>query len=218
MARILVVEDDAGINDLIRMTMDVAGYETTQVFAGDKAVEEVHASDYDLILLDVMLPGLDGFSAFESLQKKAPVIFITARASIPDRVKGLRMGAEDYIVKPFDPMELLARVENVLARHRPEKTLYTAHGVALDTTERSVRKDGAEIPLTPQEFSLLELLMTHPNIAMTREQMLNAAWGYDFMGGSRTVDMHVQKLRKKLGWSEQIQSVYKLGYKLVGDK
>lgn len=214
MGKILIVEDERAINDLIRMTMQLKGHECDSAFTGNEAKDLLEAGSYDLAFIDVMLPGLDGFVLIEGMKSPPPVIFVTAKADIADRVKGLRMGAQDYVVKPFDPLELLARAENALIRTRPASSVLCVLDVDLDVASHEVRKAGALVELTPQEFQLLELLMRNKNIALSREKLLDAAWGYDYLGGTRTVDIHVQKLRRKLGWADVIKTVFKLGYRL----
>ncbi len=215
--RIFVVEDDAAISGLVAMTLSVAGYETACERDGGLALERITRERFDLVILDIMLPGLDGFAILERLrgvQDAPPVLALTARGDVLDRVRGLRLGAEDYMVKPFHPIELQARAEGILARRRKGDIALSALDVTVDEKTREVRKAGAPVELTPQEYALLCMLMRHRNMALSREQLLEAAWGYDYAGGTRTVDMHIQRLRKKLCWEERIKTVYKLGYRL----
>lgn len=212
---ILVVEDDVAISELLSMNLEVAGYRYEVANNGRQALEMLKEQKYDLALLDIMLPGLSGYDLLPHMEAhNIPVIYLTARNSVADKVKGLKMGAEDYIVKPFEMMELLARVEKVLARHGNKHKLLTAYDLELDTEERVVRQSGEVVQLTPMEFTLLEMLMRNVNIALSRDRLLETVWGYDFSGDTRTVDIHIQKLRKKLGWEEHIKTVYKLGYRL----
>lgn len=215
---ILIVEDDAHIAQLIQMTLQVSGYRTEICPDGIAARARLSDQTYDLIILDVMLPGLDGFSLMEALQQAGrslpPVLFLTAKLDVADRVRGLRLGAEDYMLKPFHPVELQARVEGILRRHQVETTVYQAYDVCLNLGTRQVTKAGRPVELAHQEFELLAMLMRHQNMALSREQLLSAAWGYDYAGSTRTVDMHIQRLRSKLDWGEQIKTVYKLGYRL----
>lgn len=190
--------------------MQLKGHECESAFTGPEAWKLLSISRYDLVFMDVLLPGIDGFSLMEKLHEPPPVIFVTARIEVPDRVRGLQMGAQDYIIKSFDPIELLARAENALARTQPHQHALTALDVEMDLDRHEVRKSGELVEVTPQEYQLLELLMRNKNIALSRDKLLNAAWGYDYLGGTRTVDIHVQKLRRKLDWECAIKAVYKL--------
>lgn len=218
MARILLAEDEDTIAQLVEMTLRVSGHQTHTVQDGCLAAQCLADGGYDLAILDIMLPGLDGFAMVEALQRRQvalpPFLFLTARIEVADRVRGLNLGADDYLLKPFHPVELQARVGAVLRRHAPQAAVYRAYDVVLDTATRLVTRRGRRVPLTPQEYALLEMLMCHQNMALNREQLLQAAWGFDYLGGSRTVDMHIQRLRKKLGWEKAIVTVYKLGYRL----
>lgn len=215
MASILIVEDDKPINELIARNLKLVGHTCEQINDGLQAVTLVNAKTFDLIVLDVMLPGLDGFEVIERIST-TPVIFLTAKDGIGDRIHGLNMGADDYIVKPFDTLELLARVEAVLRRTMKGTHTFTADDTTVDLNGRKVMVCGSVIDMTPREFDLLEVLICNRNIALSREKLLELAWGYDFMGDTRTVDAHIQKLRKKLGWENRIKTVYKLGYRLEG--
>ena len=161
-----------------------------------------------------MLPGVDGFELMDYIRpKEIPVIFLTAKTSVSDRVKGLKLGAEDYLIKPFEVIELLARVETVLRRtHKLDKILEVG-GLTIDTSSRTVMRDGEKIPLTKKEFQLMLLFVRNPNIALYRETIYERVWESDYMGDSRTVDLHVQRLRKKVGWEDNIKAVYKVGYR-----
>lgn len=215
---ILIVEDDRAIAELIAMTLQVSDYLPVQCHDGLEAFQLLQENAYDLAILDVMLPGLDGFSLVAALSQKGvplpPILYLTARIDVPDRVRGLRLGAEDYMLKPFHPVELQARVDGILRRHHHKADQYRVLDVVLDLSTHAVTQAGQAAELTPQEFALLEMLMRHKNMALSREQLLEAAWGYDYMGGTRTVDMHIQRLRKKLGWEQVIKTVFKLGYRL----
>ncbi len=215
MKRILVVEDDRAISNLIYLNLDVAGYESKQVFNSNAALQILENQLFDLILLDVMLPDMDGFELMEKIHPfNIPVIFITAKNGLSDKVKGLKIGAEDYIVKPFEAMELLARIEVVLRRFSSNNTLITFEDLEIDEEERLVRKGGTIIDLALKEYELLLLLVRNRNKALTRDKILELVWGYDYLGETRTVDIHIQKLRKKLNWAEKIITVYKFGYRL----
>jgi len=213
MARILVVEDEQSINDLVTLNLTLVGHQCTSAFDGAKALELASANSFDLVVLDVLLPELDGFSLLPKL-KGTPTIFLTALGSLPDRVRGLELGADDYITKPFEALELIARVNAVLRRTMPAGDTFTLGDVTIDLAGRAVSKSGAPVDVTPQEFDLLEVLVTNRNIALSRDQLLSRAWGYDFPGGTRTVDSHIQRLRAKLGWDGVITTVYKVGYRL----
>ncbi|XID91440.1 response regulator transcription factor [Paenibacillaceae bacterium WGS1546] len=216
MANILIVEDEPSINELIRRNLQLVGHRCLSVFDGPAAVAEIQASSYDLILLDIMLPGLDGFEVLRTTQD-IPTIFLTARSGLTDRLKGLTMGADDYISKPFEMLELLARVEAVLRRTRTNKNEFEAGGVRIDFDSRRVFCRGEILECTPKEYELLEALVNNRNIALSREKLLELVWGYDYEGDTRTIDVHIQKLRKKLGWEDAIKTVYKLGYRLEID-
>jgi len=212
---ILIVEDEKSISNLIRLSLRKAGYAAVQAFDGKQAADLVTNEVYDLILLDVNLPGIDGFELLEYVRPlEIPVIFLTARNALEDRVRGLRMGAEDYIVKPFEVAELLARVDVVLRRyHKSEETLSLA-GVTVDTRSHLVTKDGVEIALTPREYEVLLLFLRTPNTALYRDTIYERVWGGDMEYGSKTVDLHVQRLRKKIGWEDCLKAVHKIGYRL----
>lgn len=214
MAHILIAEDETAINNLIRSNLKLVGHSCAQAFTGPEALELARSQSFDLVLLDVMLPGLDGFAVKVKLPADLPVIFVTAKTSLSDKLQGLGLGAEDYIVKPFEVLELLARVEIVLRRGGKSARTFTLDGLRVDLDAHRVFLHEEEIPLTPQEYSLLEVLITNRNLALSREKLLNLAWGYDYEGESRTVDAHIQRLRKKLELEGRIQTVYKLGYRL----
>jgi len=215
MIKILIVEDEKPIADLLDMSLTAAGYHCDWVDNGLDAADAVEETRYDLILLDVMLPGSDGFELMEYFAPlHIPVIFTTARDSLKDRIKGLKLGADDYIVKPFEIAELLARVETVLRRYHKTDTRLVVDDVVVDTQSRVVTRGGEIVPLTAKEYSLLMLFLQNRNIALFRETIYERVWENDYMGDSRTVDLHVQRLRKKLGWQERIAAVYKVGYRL----
>ncbi len=214
MANILIVEDEPAINELIKRNLQLVGHECISALDGLQALDILERTNkLDLILLDIMLPGLDGFSVFERIQD-IPVIFLTARNSLNDRVKGLNMGAYDYIIKPFEMLELLARVDSVLRRTKAENDTYELDNLKIDFSSRQIFIDGKNMECTPKEFELMEVLVKNRNIALSREKLLELAWGYDFEGDTRTVDVHIQKLRKKLSLEDRIKTVYKLGYRL----
>ena len=215
MIKIFIVEDEKPISDLLRMSLTKAGYECTCAYDGIEAADILENDRFDLILLDVMLPGADGFELMDYIQPlEIPVIFITAKGLVEDRVRGLRMGAEDYIVKPFEVIELLARVETVLRRYNKLDRMLEVEGLSIDTRSMVVRKDGKELTLTRKEYELLLLFARNPGIALYRETIYERVWGSDYLGDSRTIDLHVQRVRKKAGWEDKLQSIYKVGYRL----
>lgn len=218
MIRILIVEDERPISNLIRLSLTKAGYACVCVFDGGEAADLLERERFDLVLLDVMLPEIDGFELMEYIRPmEIPVIFITAKGAVADRVKGLRAGAEDYIVKPFEIAELLARVDVVLRRYRKNDAVLRLGGLEIDTYAMQVRRDGAEIALTKKEYDLLLLFAQNPRRALYRETIYERVWGEEYQYGSKTVDLHVQRLRKKLGWETRLRAVNKVGYRLEVD-
>ena len=214
MNRILIVEDEVPIAQLIEMSLARAGYQCEAVNDGCAAADKIEQNDYDLVLLDIMLPGLDGYELLEYLRPMGtPVIFITAKGTLGDRVRGLNLGADDYIVKPFEVAELVARVESVL-RRTGRGALLRAWDVTVDTVARSATKAGVPVALTPREFDLLEQLLRNRGAALYRDVLFERVWGGEMDDGTRTLDLHIQRLRKKLGWQEHIKTVYKVGYLL----
>jgi DNA-binding response OmpR family regulator len=213
MAQILVVEDDRDINELIARNLKLVGHSFLQAFDGAEAVKAATENHVDLILLDIMLPKMDGFEVIKKIPT-IPVIFITAKDGLEHKLNGLALGADDYIVKPFEMLELLARIEAVLRRTKKNETVFCLDNAIVNITDRTATVGGAEVDLSPREFELLEVLIRNKNIALSREKLLELAWGYDYMGETRTVDNHIQKLRSKLGWEERIKTIYKLGYRL----
>lgn len=215
MIRILIVEDEKPISDLIRMNLFEAGYFCDCAFDGMTAIDMLDKNKYDLVLLDILLPKVDGYEVMEYIKPlEIPVIFLTAKSSVDNRVKGLRLGADDYLVKPFEIIELLARVEAVLRRYNLNKTIIQIEDIIIDTGARIVKKGGKKIPLTNKEYELLIFFINNKNIALSRERIYEKIWEGDYMGDSRTVDLHVQRIRKKLDWEHLIIAVYKVGYRL----
>ncbi len=212
MATLLIIEDDQAINGLMARTLSITGHQCLTAYTGSEAISMIKEQAVDLALLDINLPDMDGFGVMKHLGK-IPVIFVTARSEIGDRVRGLDGGAEDYIVKPFHLQELVSRVNVVLRRYKRED-VFCLGTVKIDFCNGKAYRDGREIPLTKQEFELLRALILNKNITLTREQLLNAAWGWEYDGDERTVDVHIQRLRKKLHWKGQIKTVYKTGYRL----
>lgn len=215
MEKILIVEDDVTISNLIKLNLSMLNYETRQAYDGQEALDILRKEEFDLILLDVMLPKIDGFSLIEKIKNKdIAVIFLTAKESITDKVKGLKLGADDYIVKPFESVELLARVEAVLRRYGKKDKIIRFKDLDIHLEERIVTKNGEKVELALKEFELIKLLVENKGIALSREKILERVWGFDYFGETRTVDMHIQKLRKKLGLWNEINTVYKIGYRL----
>lgn len=214
MIKILVVDDEQPIANYIKITLKQAGYYADCVYDGMAALEQLQEKQYDLILLDVMLPELNGFELMDTLVPMGiPVIFLTAKDRIQDRVKGLRLGAEDYIVKPFDVMELLARVEVVLRRYKKAEDLITVGDITVDLRSMRVLKAGQEVALTRKEYELLVLFIRNQNTALYRDTIYERVWGGELEYGSKTVDLHVQRLRKKLGLEQELQAIPKVGYR-----
>lgn len=216
MINILIVDDEFPIANLIKDTLEHAGYHCDCAYDGESAADRIEKEIYDLVLCDVMLPKIDGFELMEYIrQYQIPVIFLTAKADVKDRVKGLRLGAEDYMIKPFDVAELVARVEVVLRRYHKCSEIIKILDLTIDTVSRSVLKAGVSIELTYKEFELLLLLVKNKNVALYRESIYEKVWKDPFCEDSRTVDLHIQRLRKKLGMEKNIQTVFKVGYKFV---
>ncbi|MGN1020446.1 MAG: response regulator transcription factor [Aristaeellaceae bacterium] len=212
---IMIVEDDPAISRLIESNLLVAGYEPVCAMDGQQALDAISAQHFDLALCDIMLPELDGFELLPYMQERnIPVIYVSAKADVQSRIQGLRLGAEDYLIKPFDILELLVRMEKVLARSAPAENRITYQDIAIDLDSRSVYKGGELIALKPMEYELLCTFTKHPGMVLTREKLLRQVWGDEYFGETRTVDVHVAALRKKLGLTEQLATVYKLGYRL----
>lgn len=215
MIKILVVEDERPISDLIRMNLEDAGYQCTCALDGLTAADILEKHTFDLVLLDIMLPKVDGYELFEYIKPMGtPVIFLTAKAGLNDRVKGLNLGAEDYIVKPFEIVELMARIQVVLRRYHKDATKLVFGDIVINTENRTVCRYGQEVVLTPKEFTLLELLVRNKNMTLFRDKIYELVWENDSYGDTRTLDLHVQRLRKKLGLTEKLKTIYKVGYRL----
>ena len=215
--RILIIEDEASIRELLAMNLEAVGYEVDLAEDGVKAEQKILADQglYDLALVDVMLPGPGGFDLIGSLnQKEIPCIFLTAKADVASKVKGLRLGAEDYMVKPFEMLELLVRIEKVLERTGRARKVLTIRNIMVDVQSHQVLKDGIPVNLKPMEYDLFVLLLQNKNIALGREELLKRVWGEDYLGESRTVDVHIGQLRKKLELYDEIKTIPKLGYRL----
>lgn len=215
MRKILIVDDEEKIRELIRMNLELAGYKCDEAEDGEIALEKLNKFSPDLALLDIMLPKKNGYEIAQSfIKQNVPIIFLTAKDSVTDKVKGLKLGADDYIVKPFESMELLARIEVVLRRAGKFSDIFEYRNIKVDFAKREVFKNNEKIEMTAQEFELLKVLIQNKNLALSREKLLESAWGYDYYGDTRTVDMHIQRLRKKLSWDDIIVTVYKYGYRL----
>ncbi|WP_310602324.1 response regulator transcription factor [Anaerosporobacter sp.] len=215
MIKILIVDDEKPICDLIDINLTDAGYCCKAVQDGLEAIDLIEREPFDLILLDVMLPGANGYDIMEYIYPlKIPVIFITAKHEVKDRVKGLKLGADDYLVKPFEVVELVARVEVVLRRYNKAQRLLSAGDIVVDIEARKVTRGGRPVVLTNKEYGLLVLFIRNKNIALFRERLYEMVWGDEYFADSRTLDLHVQRLRKKMGWEDNLVAVYKIGYRL----
>ncbi len=215
MLKILIAEDEEPIANLIRINLTKAGYKCTWAPDGEQAADYMMNESFDLVLLDIMLPKIDGYELMEYARRlELPVIFLTALGTTENKVKGLRMGADDYLTKPFEIVELLARVEVVLRRYHKTEKMIQVSDVQIDVSSHKVTKNGQEISLTPKEFEVLLLFARNRNIALYRETIYENVWGGEYLDDSRTVDLHVQRIKKKLGWEHVITTVYKVGYRL----
>lgn len=214
--RILVVEDDEAISHVIIKNLISTGYAATPIYDGKEAAELLERdADFDLALLDIMLPGIDGFALMGYMKHHdIPVIYLTAKSDIDSKIQGLQDGAEDYIVKPFEILELLVRIEKVLERTGKMQQVLDVADLTINLMERSVRKNGKEILLKPMEYDLLVMLAKNKNIALSRERLLHGVWGVDYVGETRTVDVHIGQLRRKLGLENHIKTISKMGYRL----
>lgn len=219
--RILVIDDDVNICDLIRLYLEKEGFEAKTIYSGEKAVSGFSEFAPDLVILDIMLPGMDGLQVCREIRKisSIPVIMLTAKGETFDKVLGLELGADDYVVKPFEPKELVARIKAVLRRY-DSKTGETREVVypnlVVNITNYTLKINGKEVEMPPKELELIYFLASNPNKVFTRDQLLEQVWGFDFFGDSRTVDVHVKRIREKLGqihrnW--QLKTVWGVGYK-----
>ncbi|RKI28071.1 DNA-binding response regulator [bacterium 1xD8-6] len=216
MNKILIVEDEEAIANLIKMNLKNAGYYCDVSYNGKDGADKMQTEHYDLCLLDIMLPEVNGYELLDYAKSiELPVIFLTAKGETADKVKGLQAGADDYITKPFEVLELLARVENILRRFEKTARCIDILDLHIDTVSRTVTKSGVPLKLTYKEFDLLLLFVRNPNVALYREVIYEHVWDSTYMGDSRTVDLHVQRLRKKAGLENQIEAVYKVGYRLT---
>lgn len=218
MLKILIAEDEEPIANLIKMNLRRAGYNCIWAADGETAADYMEKEKPDLVLLDVMLPGINGYELMDYARTlELPVIFLTALGTTENKVKGLKMGADDYLTKPFEIVELLARVEAVLRRYHKTESVMEVFNIVIDTASRAVTRNGEQISLTMKEFDLLLLLARNRNIALYRETIYETVWGGEYMGQSRTVDLHIQRLKKKLNWDNEISAVYKVGYRLEAE-
>lgn len=215
MIRILAVDDEKPIAELLRVSLGRAGYQCVCAYDGMEAANLIEKESFDLILLDIMLPGIDGFELMDYIRSTGtPVIFLTAKNAVADRVKGLRMGAEDYIVKPFDVLELLARVDGVLHRHGKLQTVLQVGGLEINTLSMQVNRDGKEIFLTRKEYELLLLFARNVGIVLPKNTIYEQVWGGEYPENTRTVELHIQRMKKKVGWDDKIKPVFGMGYRL----
>jgi DNA-binding response OmpR family regulator len=219
MIKILIVEDDPNIAKLMEATVAIGGYDSEVCSNGSEAFEKIERTNYDLILLDVMLPDMSGFEIMKKrTNTESPVIFITAKQELTDKVRGLRLGAEDYIVKPFEAMELLARIEVILRRVKRTERVYHYGDISVNVEEHTCKCGGEEVYLTPKEFEVLVFFIQHKDVAISRDRLLAAVWGFEYEGESRTIDIHIQQLRKKLNLKDRLVTIPKLGYRLESAK
>ena len=217
--KILIVEDDEAIANLININLKAEGYQCICAFDGKTGADFIENDCFDLILLDIMLPEIDGYELLEYVKPMGtPVIFLTSKSGVDDRIKGLKLGADDYIVKPFQIGELLARVEALLRRYGKVKRKLAFADVEIDLTSRTVSKGGKPVELTVKEFDLLVELIQNKNVALYRERLYEKVWGSAYMGDTRTLDSHIQRLRRKLGWDKYIKTVFRIGYRLEEGK
>lgn len=215
MIRILAVDDEKPITELLRLSLTRAGYECVCAHDGIEASNLVDQEPFDLILLDIMMPGIDGFELMEYIRStNIPVIFLTAKNAVKDRVKGLKLGAEDYVIKPFDILELLARVEGVLRRHGKLQTVLDVAGLSINTVSMQVFKAGEEINLTRKEYDLALLFSQNVGAVLSKSMIYERVWGGEYPDNTRTVELHIQRMKKKVGWDDKLKPVYGIGYRL----
>lgn len=215
MIKILIVEDEHPISDLIKLNLSDAGYDCTCVYNGMDAIDIVSEQIFDLIILDIMLPEADGYEVMDYVRDlRIPVIFLTAKNTTLDKVKGLNMGAEDFIVKPFEIVELLARINVVLRRYNKASNTLAFKDLRIDLDKNTVFRGNEKIMLTPKEFDLLVLFVRNQNITLFRERIYETVWEAEYTGNTRTLDLHIQRLRKKAGIEEELKTIYRIGYRL----
>ena len=214
--KILVVDDEMLIRNVVREYMALESYEVDEACDGDEAITLFRNNDYDLVIMDVMMPKKDGFQTVKELKKikDTPVIMLSARTEEYDKLIGFDIGVDDYVTKPFSPKELVARVKAVTKRHEKQNNCLEFGDLMIDDIAHEVKIKGDDIPLTPKEYDLLKYFVSNNHIALTREQLLTNIWGYDFYGDDRTVDTHVKTLRHRLGeYGKYIKTIRKVGYK-----
>lgn len=213
--RILIAEDERPISDLIKMNLEDEGYQCTCAYDGLSAANILEEQSFDLVLLDIMLPHIDGYELLDYIKPlHIPVIFLTAKAALKDRVKGLNLGAEDYIVKPFEISELLARINVVLRRYHKNEKILAFHNLIIDLDKRCVTRQNKLIDLTPKEFELLVYFVRNKDIVLHRDSIYEAVWETEYDGNTRTLELHIQRLRKKTGLEKHLKTLYKSGYRL----
>lgn len=220
--KILIVDDDTNIADLISMYLNKEGYDTKEVYSGKKAIDIFSNFTPNLVILDIMLPEMDGYEVCREIRRvsKVPIIMLTAKGETFDKVLGLELGADDYIVKPFEPKELVARVKAVLRRYEPKESAEVSKQVvvpnmSINFSTYTVVYHEKTLELPPKEFELLYFLASHPNQVFTREQLLDKIWGYEFIGDTRTVDVHIKRLREKMPYEDtwSLKTIWGVGYK-----
>lgn len=217
MIRILAVDDEKPIVELLKLTLNRSSYQCIGAYDGIQAANLIEKETFDLILLDIMLPGIDGFELMDYIRSTGiPVIFLTAKNAVADRVKGLRMGAEDYMVKPFDVLELLARVDGVLRRHGKLQTCIQIGDLEINTLSMQVRRNGVEVLLTRKEYELLLLFAQNIGVVLSKLTIYERVWGGEYPDNTRTVELHIQRMKKKVGWEDKIKPIYGMGYRLEG--
>lgn len=217
--RILVVEDDLDISEIITLNLQYSEYEYVALDDGMKTIDYLKKDhSFDLAILDIMLPGIDGFALMEYMRRyNIPVLYLTAKADVGSKIKGLRDGAEDYLVKPFEVLELLVRIEKVLERTGKLNKILRYNNIEINEETRTVTLDGEIIVLQPIEYDLIVALIRHKNCTLSRERLLSEIWGFDYTGATRTVDTHISSLRRKLNLAGALISVPKVGYRLEKD-
>ena len=219
MNKILIVDDERSIADMVKLCLTKNGFMCDAVYDGTSAAKSIEENRYDLILLDIMLPDIDGYELIEYIKQfDIPIIFVTAKIAVSDRVKGLKLGAEDYITKPFDLEELLARINAVLRRYHKTEKILNVGKIQIDTLARTVLSNGKPVILPAKEYDLLLFLIRNNNIALYRETIFEQVWQEPYYGNTRTIDLHIQRLKKKLDLCDAIETIYKVGYKFTAEK
>lgn len=219
MNKILVVDDEQSITEMVKLCLSKNGYMCETANDGMTATKKIEEKRFDLVLLDIMIPDIDGYDLIEYIKQfDIPVIFITAKTAVTDRVKGLKLGADDYILKPFDLDELLARISTVLRRFHKTENVIELGRIKIDTLERIVLLDAAPVNLTAKEYELLLFLIRNKNIALYRETIFEQVWQEPYFANTRTIDLHIQRLKKKLDLGQAVETVYKVGYKFRSEK